>query len=167
VLRAARGRAALVFAKLYFPSSDPMTGTLQAFAVFARPIGAAIFGDYGDRIGRKVALIATLLLTGLSTFLVGWVPTNAQIGLWGPVFASEIPIPAARKQGHRSDADDRTTKDVEHDRVARSGRREQCRRDRCRAGAAKRNPPGMADCSRPTRRRRGNRAALGRARRSS
>jgi hypothetical protein len=73
--------AALVFAKLYFPSSDPLTGTLQAFAVFAvgfvaRPIGAAIFGHYGDRIGRKAALIATLLLTGLSTFFVGCVPTG-------------------------------------------------------------------------------------------
>jgi len=82
--------AALVFAKLYFPSSDPLTGVLQAFAVFAvgfvaRPIGAAIFGHYGDRIGRKAALIATLLLTGLSTFLVGWVPTNEQIGVWGAV----------------------------------------------------------------------------------
>jgi MFS family permease len=82
--------AALVFAKLFFPSSDPLTGTLQAFAVFAvgfvaRPIGAAIFGHYGDRIGRKAALIATLLLTGLSTFLVGCVPTYEQIGVWGPV----------------------------------------------------------------------------------
>ena len=82
--------AALVFAKLYFPSSDPLTGVLQAFAVFAvgsvaRPIGAAIFGHYGDRIGRKAALIATLLLTGLSTFLVGCVPTYEQIGVWGAV----------------------------------------------------------------------------------
>jgi MFS family permease len=82
--------AALVFAKLYFPSSDPLTGTLQAFAVFAvgfaaRPVGAAIFGHYGDRIGRKAALIATLLLTGLSTFLVGCVPTYERIGIWGPV----------------------------------------------------------------------------------
>src|SRR5579862_8128437 len=82
--------AALVFAKLYFPSSDPLTGTLQAFAVFAvgfvaRPIGAAIFGHFGDRIGRKAALIATLLLTGLSTFLVGCVPTYEQIGIWGPI----------------------------------------------------------------------------------
>src|SRR5713101_10145954 len=80
----------LVFAKLYFPASDPLTGVLQAFAVyavgfFARPIGAAIFGHYGDRIGRKAALIATLLLTGLSTFLVGCVPTYEQIGIWGPV----------------------------------------------------------------------------------
>src|SRR5215468_8013913 len=82
--------AAIVFGKLYFPSSDPLTGTLQSFAVFAvgfaaRPIGAAIFGHYGDRIGRKTALIATLLLTGLSTFLVGCVPTYEQIGIWGPV----------------------------------------------------------------------------------
>jgi MFS family permease len=82
--------AALVFAKLYFPSSDPLTGVLQAFAIFAvgfiaRPIGAAIFGHFGDRIGRKAALIATLLLTGLSTFLVGCVPTYEQIGVWGAV----------------------------------------------------------------------------------
>jgi MFS family permease len=82
--------AAIVFAKLYFPSSDPLTGTLQSFAVFAvgfaaRPIGAAIFGHYGDRIGRKAALIATLLLTGLSTFLVGCIPTYEQIGIWGAV----------------------------------------------------------------------------------
>ena len=82
--------AAIVFGKLYFPASDPLTGTLQAFAVFAvgfaaRPVGAAIFGHYGDRIGRKAALIATLLLTGLSTFLVGCVPTYEQIGIWGAV----------------------------------------------------------------------------------
>ena len=82
--------AGLVFGKLYFPLSDPLTGTLQAFGIFAvgfaaRPIGAAIFGHYGDRIGRKAALIATLLLTGLSTFLVGCVPTYEQIGIWGAV----------------------------------------------------------------------------------
>src|SRR5260221_7804307 len=82
--------AAIVFAKLYFPSSDALTGTLQAFAVFAvgfaaRPVGAVIFGHYGDRIGRKAALIATLLLTGVSTFLVGCVPTYEQIGVWGAV----------------------------------------------------------------------------------
>src|SRR6516225_7079667 len=71
--------AGLVFAKLYFPASDPLVGTLQAFAIYAvgfvaRPIGAAIFGHYGDRIGRKATLITTLLLTGLSTFAVGFVP---------------------------------------------------------------------------------------------
>src|SRR6266436_3356470 len=65
----------LVFAKLFFPASDPLTGTLEAFAIYAvgfvaRPIGAAIFGHYGDRIGRKSTLIATLLLMGIATFLV-------------------------------------------------------------------------------------------------
>src|SRR5437016_13253978 len=77
----------LVFPKLYFPGSDPLTGTLQAFGIYAvgfiaRPVGAAIFGHYGDRIGRKAALIATLLLMGLATFLVAFVPTYHQIGIW-------------------------------------------------------------------------------------
>src|SRR5436190_20883371 len=62
----------LVFAKLFFPNSDPWVGTLEAFAIYAvgfvaRPVGAAIFGHYGDRIGRKSTLIATLLLMGLAT----------------------------------------------------------------------------------------------------
>ena len=65
----------LVFAKLYFPHSDPLVGTLEAFAVYAvgfaaRPVGAAIFGHYGDRIGRKSTLIATLMLMGIATFFV-------------------------------------------------------------------------------------------------
>src|SRR5205085_2378716 len=82
--------AGLVFAKLYFPGSDPLVSTLQAFAIYAvgfvaRPIGAAIFGHYGDRIGRKATFIATLLLTGLSTFAVGFVPGYAEIGIWGAV----------------------------------------------------------------------------------
>src|SRR5262249_46567611 len=68
--------AGLVFATLYFPKSDPLVGTLEAFAIYAvgfvaRPIGAFIFGHFGDRIGRKATLIATLLLMGLSTFAVG------------------------------------------------------------------------------------------------
>jgi MFS family permease len=80
----------LVFAKLYFPTSDPLVGAIQAFSIYtvgfvARPIGAAIFGHYGDRIGRKATLIATLLLTGIATFAVGFVPTYAQIGIWGAV----------------------------------------------------------------------------------
>ena len=82
--------ASIVFAKLFFPTSAPLVGTLQAFGIYfvgfvARPIGAAIFGHYGDRIGRKAALIATLLLTGLSTFAVGLVPTYDQIGIWAAV----------------------------------------------------------------------------------
>ncbi|MDP9065361.1 MAG: MHS family MFS transporter [Pseudomonadota bacterium] len=80
----------LVFAKLYFPKADPLVGTLEAFTIYAvgfvaRPIGAAVFGHYGDRIGRKSTLIATLLLMGSATFLVGLIPTHAQIGIWGAV----------------------------------------------------------------------------------
>jgi metabolite-proton symporter len=80
----------LVFGRLYFPKSDPVVGTLQAFGIYAvgfvaRPVGAAIFGHYGDRIGRKSALISTLLLMGISTFLVAFVPPYAQIGIWGAV----------------------------------------------------------------------------------
>src|SRR5436853_6577495 len=87
--------APLVFAKLYFPESDPLVGTLQAFAIYAvgfvaRPVGAAIFGHYGDRIGRKATLIATLLLTGLSTFAVGFVPGYAEIGIWGAVILTVL-----------------------------------------------------------------------------
>ena len=87
--------APLVFAKLYFPSSDPLVGTLQAFGIYAvgfisRPVGAALFGHYGDRIGRKVTLIATLLLTGLSTFAVGFVPGYASIGIWGAVILTIV-----------------------------------------------------------------------------
>jgi MFS family permease len=87
--------APLVFAKLYFPASDPLVGTLQAFAIyavgfFARPVGAAFFGHYGDRIGRKATLIATLLLTGLSTFAVGFVPGYGSIGIWGAVILTVV-----------------------------------------------------------------------------
>jgi MFS family permease len=85
----------LVFPKLYFPESDPLVGTLQAFAIYAvgfvaRPVGAAIFGHYGDRIGRKAALIATLLLMGSATFLVAFVPTYDQIGIWGAVILTVL-----------------------------------------------------------------------------
>src|SRR5690349_23608912 len=85
----------LVFGKLFFPHSDPLVGVLEAFAVYtvgfiARPIGAAIFGHYGDRIGRKASLIATLLITGLATFAVGLVPTYDSIGIWGAVILTII-----------------------------------------------------------------------------
>jgi MFS family permease len=85
----------LVFGKVFFPQSDPLVGVLQAFAVYtvgfvARPIGALIFGHYGDRIGRKAALIATLLITGLATFAVGFVPGYATIGIWGAVILTII-----------------------------------------------------------------------------
>src|SRR3954449_9917184 len=80
----------LVFGKVFFSGSDPLIDTLKAFGVFfigfvARPIGAAIFGHYGDRIGRKATLIVTLLMTGIATALVGLVPGYDMIGLWGAV----------------------------------------------------------------------------------
>ena len=85
----------LVFARLFFPLADPLTGTLNAFAVYAvgflaRPVGAAIFGHYGDRLGRKAALVATLLLMGIATFLVALVPTYEQIGVWGAVLLTVL-----------------------------------------------------------------------------
>jgi len=85
----------LVFGKLFFPQSDPLVGVLQAFAVFfigfvGRPIGAAIFGHWGDRIGRKATLIATLLVTGFATMAVGLVPTYESIGIWGAILLTII-----------------------------------------------------------------------------
>ena len=80
----------LVFAKLFFPKSDPLVGTLESFGIYAvgfaaRPVGAAIFGHYGDRIGRKSTLIATLMLMGVATFLVALVPTYEHAGVWGAI----------------------------------------------------------------------------------
>src|SRR6266478_1204900 len=82
--------AGLIFGKLYFPNEDPLTATLAAFGTYfigfvGRPIGAAIFGHYGDRIGRKATLIATLLCMGIATFLIALVPTYETIGIWGAV----------------------------------------------------------------------------------
>src|SRR6201995_5995736 len=87
--------AGLIFGKLYFPNEDPLTGTLAAFGTYfvgfvGRPIGAAIFGHYGDRIGRKATLIATLLIMGIATFLVAFVPTYASIGIWGAVILTVL-----------------------------------------------------------------------------
>jgi metabolite-proton symporter len=82
--------AGLVFGKQFFPEQDALTGVLLAFGTYfvgfvGRPIGAAIFGHYGDRIGRKATLIATLLLMGIATFLIAFVPTYASIGIWGGI----------------------------------------------------------------------------------
>src|SRR5882762_2766125 len=87
--------SALVFGKLFFPGSDPLAGVLAAFGIFfigfvGRPIGAAIFGHYGDRIGRKATLIATLLVTGIATTAVGLVPTYDSIGVWGAILLTVI-----------------------------------------------------------------------------
>jgi metabolite-proton symporter len=82
--------SALVFNQLFFPSFDPLVGTLLAFSTFAvgfvsRPLGGIVFGHYGDKIGRKNVLVATLLLMGIATFLVGLVPTHDKIGVWAPI----------------------------------------------------------------------------------
>ncbi len=82
--------AGIVFNKLYFPTSDPLISTLLAYATFAvgfitRPLGGIIFGHFGDKIGRKNMLILTLMIMGVSTILVGLVPTYAQIGIWAPI----------------------------------------------------------------------------------
>src|SRR5215467_5202411 len=86
---------ALVFGKLFFPHSSPIVGVLEAFSVFfigfvGRPIGAFIFGHWGDRIGRKATLIVTLLVTGIATVLVGCVPGYDSIGIWGAVLLTVI-----------------------------------------------------------------------------
>src|ERR1700743_3251170 len=82
--------AGLVFGKLYFPNEDALSPPWLAFGAYfigfiGRPVGAAIFGHYGDRIGRKATLIATLLCMGIATFLVAFVPTYSSIGIWGAV----------------------------------------------------------------------------------
>jgi metabolite-proton symporter len=81
--------AVLVFPQLFFPASDPSTATLQslatfALAFFARPVGSAVFGHFGDRVGRKATLVAALLTMGLSTVAIGLLPTYAAIGIAAP-----------------------------------------------------------------------------------
>jgi metabolite-proton symporter len=82
--------AALVFNRLFFPSFDPLVGTLLAFATYAvgfvaRPVGGIVFGHFGDRIGRKKLLMWSLVLMGLATMLIGLMPGYSSIGLWAPV----------------------------------------------------------------------------------
>jgi MFS family permease len=80
----------LVFPTLFFPTSDPISARLQslatfAIAFFARPVGSALFGHFGDRIGRKATLVAALLTMGISTVLVGLLPSYASIGVLAPL----------------------------------------------------------------------------------
>ena len=82
--------AGLVFNKLYFPANDPFISTLLAYTTFAigfvaRPLGGLIFGHLGDRIGRKSVLVATLLIMGVATVLIGLLPTYQQIGMAAPI----------------------------------------------------------------------------------
>jgi metabolite-proton symporter len=85
--------AVLVFPHLFFPKSDPASATLQslatfALAFFARPVGSAIFGHFGDRVGRKATLVAALLTMGLSTITIGLLPGYGRIGVWAPLLLS-------------------------------------------------------------------------------
>jgi MHS family shikimate/dehydroshikimate transporter-like MFS transporter len=82
--------AALVFNKAFFPTFDPLAGTLAALGSYAvgflaRPLGGALFGHFGDRLGRKSMLVLTLFIMGLSTFCIGLLPTYATIGVWAPI----------------------------------------------------------------------------------
>jgi metabolite-proton symporter len=82
--------AALVFNKLFFPTFEPLTGTLLALLTYAigfvaRPLGGIVFGHFGDRVGRKNVLVATLLLMGIATFLIGLLPTYATLGVAAPL----------------------------------------------------------------------------------
>src|SRR5712692_6558370 len=82
--------AVLVFPRLFFPKSDPASATLASLATFAiaflaRPIGSALFGHFGDRVGRKVTLVAALLTMGLSTVTIGMLPTYNSIGIAAPL----------------------------------------------------------------------------------
>lgn len=87
--------AALVFNKLFFPDSDPLVGTLLAFLTYAvgfvaRPIGALVFGHYGDRLGRKKLLVISLLMMGGATFAIGLLPTHAAVGSMAPLFLTML-----------------------------------------------------------------------------
>lgn len=82
--------AALIFNKIFFPSFDPLTGTLAAFATysvgfFARPLGGVVFGHFGDKVGRKSMLLITLFMMGIPTILIGLIPSYESIGYWGAV----------------------------------------------------------------------------------
>lgn len=89
--------AALVFNKLFFPATDPTVGTLAAlgsYAVgfFARPLGGALFGHFGDRIGRKSMLMMTMFVMGFGTFAIGLLPTYETIGIWAPILLVTLRI---------------------------------------------------------------------------
>ena len=82
--------AALIFNRLFFPTFDPLTGTLAALGSYAvgfaaRPVGGIICGHFGDRIGRRSMLVITLLTMGIATFLIGLLPTYDQVGIWAPI----------------------------------------------------------------------------------
>ncbi|WP_162995150.1 MFS transporter, partial [Enterobacter hormaechei] len=92
--------AVIVFPHIFFPQGDPTAATLQSLATFAiafvaRPIGSAVFGHFGDRVGRKVTLVASLLTMGISTVAIGLLPTYETIGILAPVLLALAPAAQA------------------------------------------------------------------------
>jgi MHS family shikimate/dehydroshikimate transporter-like MFS transporter len=82
--------AALAFGPVFFPGGDPLIGLLSSYATFAvgffaRPVGGLIFGHFGDKIGRKTMLVITMMIMGIATLLIGFLPTYASVGIWAPV----------------------------------------------------------------------------------
>jgi MFS family permease len=89
--------AALVFPAIFFPNQDPIVGVLLSFGgfavgQFARPLGAIFFGNLGDRIGRKPVLVATFMLMGIATLLMGFLPTYAMVGVWAPILLTILRV---------------------------------------------------------------------------
>src|SRR5215472_9360844 len=87
--------AILIFPRVFFPHSDPLAGTLISFSTYSagfvtRPIGAAVFGHFGDRLGRKSTLVATLLTMGAVSVGIGLLPGYAQIGIWGGILLTGL-----------------------------------------------------------------------------
>ena len=88
------GSLAIFLGRLFFPSDDPLASLLTTLAVFGagfvvRPLGGAVFGYIGDKIGRKVAFLATIITMGLSTALIGVIPTYEDIGIFAPIILNE------------------------------------------------------------------------------
>jgi len=116
--------AALVFGRLFFPGFDPLAGTLAAFGTYAvgfvaRPVGGIVFGHLGDRIGRKSVLVTTLLIMGIATFLIGLLPTHAQLG-W-PAAAALVLLRMAQGFGVGGEWGGAVLMAVEHSPAERRG----------------------------------------------
>src|SRR2546423_13111974 len=94
----AANAAILIFPRVFFPNTDPLAGTLIAFSTYSagfvtRPLGAAFFGHFGDRLGRKSTLVGTLVTMGLVSAGIGLLPGYAQIGIWGGILLTALRLP--------------------------------------------------------------------------
>lgn len=139
----------LVFPAIFFPSGNPTVATIGALATFgvgyaARPLGSFLMGHVGDRLGRKTVMVGTLLLMGISTFLVGCLPTFSQIGLWAPGLLVTLRIlQGISAAGEQAGANSMS---FEH---APFGRRGYFTAGRCRAARPVRSSPPRSSCPWP------------------